>query len=99
MQRSVALLVTGASSSIHEWKKRFLFISYSTVDDWDLPKWVRPEASSLKAIELSAKEKKGLKDLQEYKATHLEELLSDESLLSTGLYPNESEVSGVVYTF
>ena len=82
---------TGTPSSIHRWKKRFIFISYSSVDDWGLSEWGQPEASYLKAIELSAEEKKGLRDLQEYKAPCLEELLSDESLFSTGLYPNEFE--------
>ena len=55
------------------------------IDDWKLSDWGQIEASSLKPVELSAEEKKGLSDLLDHNTPHLDELLSDESLFSTGV--------------
>ena len=89
-QRGVTFLISGALSSIHGWKSHFFFISCTLIDDWELSDWGWIEASSLKSVELSAKEQKELRDLLDHNTPHLDELLSDESFFSTELSSSES---------
>ena len=69
------------------WKKHFLFISWPSLDSWDLPNWDRSRDLIGNILRLEVEEEGYFKVFRDFKVPPLGKMLSEEALVNVGLSP------------